>query len=119
MGRVPDPVTNDVVRRPALRLSALRAHRHAQFLRYASVGATVALTYLGLTLALSGPAGWSIQVAIPIAYVTAVALHFTLQRLFVFRSSGEFALATHQQIGRYVIIGTTQYALTAGATAVT
>ena len=61
--------------------------------------------------------GVPIEVAIPIAYVLAVTLHFNLQRHFVFRHVDEFALSTRQQIGRYVVIGAIQYPITALATA--
>lgn len=87
-------------------------------LRWALAGAIVTGVYAGLTLLLAGPLGLHIQGAIPIAYVSAVALHFSLQRWFVFRSSRSFALAVHHQIGRYVAIGACQYALTAAGTAI-
>ena len=66
---------------------------------------------------LSGPVGLDIQVAIPITYTVAVALHFALQRYVVFHDVGAFALAMHHQVGRYVAIGLTQYAVTAATTA--
>ncbi len=88
-----------------------------QLVRYAIAGAIVGLTYVGLTLALSGPADWPIQLAIPVAYALAVALHFTLQRLFVFRDRESFVLATHEQIWRYLGLCLVQYALTAASTA--
>jgi len=89
-----------------------------QLVRYAIAGAIVGLTYVALTLALSGPAGWPIQLAIPVAYALAVALHFALQRLFVFRDREAFVLATHRQVGRYLVLCLVQYALTAASTAV-
>ncbi len=89
----------------------------AGFVRWAISGTTVAISYVGATALLSGPLGVDIQVAIPIAYVSAAVLHFTLQRYFVFHDAGAFALAIHHQIGRYVAIGLTQYGLTAVTTA--
>ena len=89
----------------------------AEALRWA-VSAVVAVVYAGLTLLLAGPVGLDIQVAIPSAYATAVALHFSLQRWFVFRSARSYALAMHHQMGRYVVIGACQYALTAVGTAI-
>jgi putative flippase GtrA len=65
----------------------------------------------------SGPVGLEIQAAIPIAYLLAVSLHFTLQRYFVFHDAGAFALAVHHQVGRYVVIGLAQYGGTAAMTA--
>jgi putative flippase GtrA len=85
--------------------------------RYAVAGAVVALVYVGGTLLLSGPVGLPIQAAIPIAYVVAVALHFVLQRTFVFRHDGDFALSVHEQVVRYVLIAATQYPATAALTA--
>jgi putative flippase GtrA len=85
--------------------------------RYAVAGAIVAMVYVGGTLLLSGPVGLPIQAAIPIAYVVAVALHFLLQRTFVFRHDGEFALSVREQIIRYLLIAATQYPATAGLTA--
>ena len=85
--------------------------------RYGIAGATVAGVYLAIPLVLNGLMGVPIEVAIPIAYVLAVSLHFNLQRHFVFRHVREFALSTRQQIGRYVVIGAIQYPITALATA--
>jgi putative flippase GtrA len=97
---------------------AVSAETRGQLARYAIAGATVAVVYVGLTLLLSGPAGLPIQAAIPIAYVTAITVHFSLQRWFVFRDAGVFALAMHHQVGRYLAIGLAQYGTTALATAV-
>ena len=55
--------------------------------------------------------------AIPIAYVLALTLHFNLQRHFVFRHIDEFALSMRQQVGRYAMIAAVQYPTTALATA--
>jgi putative flippase GtrA len=87
-------------------------------LRYAMTGAVVGLVYIGTPVVLNGGAGVPIEVAIPIAYVLAVSLHFNLQRHFVFRHVAEFALSRRQQVGRYLMIGAVQYPTTAIATAV-
>jgi putative flippase GtrA len=87
-----------------------------QALRFALAGAVVMLTYVGLTLLLSGVAGIPIQVAIAVAYVLAVMLHFALQRTFVFRHELGFALTTGSQVRRYVVIGVVQYTVTAATT---
>lgn len=81
-------------------------------------GATVAAFYLAVPLLLNGLLGIPIEVAILIAYILAVTLHFNLQRHFVFRQVDAFALSVRQQIGRYLIIGAIQYPTTALATAV-
>jgi putative flippase GtrA len=84
--------------------------------RYGAAGASVACIYIGLTLGLSGPLGVPIQIAIPVSYITAIVTHFLLQRHFVFRRGG-FALSVRSQAGRYVVLGLSQYVVTAGATA--
>jgi putative flippase GtrA len=89
-----------------------------QMVRYAMVGGTVALTYIGVTLLLSGPAGLPILAAVAIGYVTAVCLHFTLQRAFVFRHHRDvtgFALPFREQIKRYIVLGSIQYGLNVAA----
>ena len=86
-------------------------------IRYGIVGAITALVYLGVPVVLNGDASVPIQVAIPLAYVTAVALQFNLQRHFVFRHVSVFALTRRAQMGRYVMIGALQYPATAIATA--
>ena len=85
--------------------------------RYGAAGATVAVVYLAVPLVLNGVIGVPIEVAILLAYVLAVTLHFNLQRHFVFRHVDEFALSARQQIGRYLVIGAIQYPTTALATA--
>jgi putative flippase GtrA len=86
-------------------------------IRYGIAGATVAAVYLGVPLFLDGALGAPIQVGIALGYVLAIALHFNLQRHFVFRHVPDFALSGRQQIGRYVAIGAVQYPTTALATA--
>jgi putative flippase GtrA len=86
-------------------------------LRYGLVGATVAAVYLAIPFALNGVLGAPIQVAIPVAYVAAVTLHFNLQRHFVFRHVLAFALSRREQIARYVAVGAVQYPVTALSTA--
>ena len=100
------------------RLRALLDHRlTGPTLRYGIAGATVATVYIGIPLLFNGAFGMAIQVAIPIAYVLAVSLHFTLQRHFVFRHVPQFALTRRQQAGRYVAVGAVQYPATAASTA--
>ena len=87
-------------------------------LRYGAAGALVAAVYLSLPVVLNAAFGVPIQIVIPIAYLIAVTLHFTLQRKFVFRHIGSFALSRRQQAARYVAIGAFQYPATALATAI-
>jgi putative flippase GtrA len=91
---------------------------HHQAARFLIAGGFVSAVYIGLTLLLSGPLDVPIQIAIPISFVTAVALHYACQRFFVFRHVSQFALSARSQIGRYVVIGSVQYAVTAGSTGV-
>lgn len=90
---------------------------HWSTIRYGIAGAIAALVYLSLPVALNGAAGVPIQVAIPLAYVTAVVVQFNLQRRFVFRHVSEFALTRRAQVGRYLMLGAIQYPVTAIATA--
>jgi putative flippase GtrA len=85
--------------------------------RYVIAGGFVGVVYLGVPVALNGGARVPIEVAIAIAYVLAVTLHFNLQRRFVFRHVGLFALSRRAQIGRYIMMGAVQYPTTALATA--
>jgi putative flippase GtrA len=80
-------------------------------------GVAVAVVYVGGTLLLSGPVGLPIQAAIAIGYVVAIACHFLLQRLFVFRHEQGFALSVREQMLRYLVIAATQYPATAALTA--
>jgi putative flippase GtrA len=89
-----------------------------QGLRFAIAGTTVALWYLVTTTVLANVFGVAFQLALAIGFVTAVLLHFTLQRLFVWVHHSEFALGLGSQVGRYLVLAGTQYAITAAATAV-
>lgn len=91
--------------------------RSGQAVRYVIAAATVAGAYVAGTLLLSGPLALPIQAAIPIALVTAVSMHFLLQRYFVYLDAEAFALRMHHQVGRYLVICASQYALTAASTA--
>jgi putative flippase GtrA len=95
----------------------LRSPLAGPLVRYGAAGATVAAVYLAVPLVLNGLIGVPLEVAILLAYVLAVTLHFNLQRRFVFRHVEEFALSVRQQIGRYLVIGAIQYPTTALATA--
>jgi putative flippase GtrA len=85
--------------------------------RYAISGCIVAAFYLGTPVVFNGALGVPIEFVIPPAYVLAACLQFTLQRVFVFRHVGEFALSIREQAARYVVLGSIQYPTTAGATA--
>jgi putative flippase GtrA len=94
-----------------------RLRRVPAALRYVIAGGLNTLIYIGLTLFLSGPLGLPIQVAIPLAFGTALCTHFALQRVVVFGHVETYALPGHQQAGRYLAIAAVQYPLTALSTA--
>src|SRR4051795_3956039 len=84
--------------------------------RYLMVGGLVGLTYVALTLLFAGVVGMPIEIAIAIAYLVAVVIHFLGQRVFVFAHVETFELSTRRQVLRYIVLGGTQYVVTAGAT---
>ena len=85
--------------------------------RYALAGALVAGVYVCAVLLLSGPLHVAIQIAILVAYLLAVCLHFALQRWVVFAHVDEFSLSADRQIGRYIVVTLLQYVATAAGTA--
>jgi putative flippase GtrA len=89
-----------------------------QGVRYAIAGTTVALWYLVSTTVLAEVFGVPFQLALAIGFLTALLLHFTLQRFFVWVHHGEFALGFGSQVRRYLVVAGAQYAITATTTAV-
>ncbi|HSZ68983.1 MAG TPA: GtrA family protein [Solirubrobacteraceae bacterium] len=87
-----------------------------QGVRFALAGSLVALVYLLTTtiLALVIP----FQVALACGFCLALAVHFTLQRFFVWVHREGFALPLRRQAGRYLAIAAAQYGLTAASTSV-
>jgi putative flippase GtrA len=73
--------------------------------------------YLGLT-SLLAVIGVPFQVALAVGFLAAVALHFTLQRVFVWTPREEYALSWRRQLRRYLPLIAIQYVITAGATAI-
>jgi putative flippase GtrA len=88
-----------------------------QGLRFVLVGGVVAAVYLLVTTFLSVVVGVSFQVALAIAFCFAIALHFTLQRMFVWAHDEGFALSLRKQMGRYLPAVGAQYCVTALVTA--
>jgi putative flippase GtrA len=76
----------------------------------------MSIFYLGLT-SLLAVIGMPFQAALIVSFLAAVALHFTLQRVFVWSQRGKYALPMRQQLQRYVPLAVAQYITTAGATA--
>ncbi|MCW3018608.1 MAG: GtrA family protein [Solirubrobacterales bacterium] len=87
-----------------------------QGMRFALSGCVVAIVYVATTTLLHEALAAPFQVALAIGFATSVTLHFTLQRLFVWRHYASFALAPHHQAVRYLGVCATQYAITALST---
>jgi putative flippase GtrA len=87
-----------------------------QLIRFALSGSVVAAVYISVTTVLHDTFGLPFQVALAVGFLVGLALHFTLQRLFVWRHNEEFALAAHSQMVRYLGLCITQYGFTALAT---
>ena len=85
--------------------------------RFVIAGGAMAIFYIGVTSFLA-VLGLPFQVALGIGFLAAVALHFTLQRLFVWPHRAQYALGMRQQLQRYLPLAVLQYVLTAGATAI-
>jgi putative flippase GtrA len=84
-----------------------------QGLRYAICGGLVAVLYATVTTVLHEVLAVPFQIALAAGFGAALALHFTLQRTFVWRHHERFALAMHHQVARYVLVCSSQYGLTA------
>jgi putative flippase GtrA len=87
-----------------------------QGVRFALAGAAVAALYVAVTTLLHDAFAVPFQIALAIGFVVSVALHFTLQRLFVWRHREAFALAAHHQAVRYLFVCGSQYGVTALST---
>lgn len=87
-----------------------------QGVRFVISGCLVAATYITVTTLLHFVFGVAFQVALAIGFATGVALHFTLQRLFVWRHHEQFALPVHHQVARYLVVSASQYGITALST---
>jgi putative flippase GtrA len=84
--------------------------------RYALAGSVVALVYLLTTTFLAVVVGLPFQEALPIGFAVQLAVHFTLQRTFVWVHDEEFALAFPHQARRYLMVAGAQLAVTALST---
>jgi putative flippase GtrA len=89
-----------------------------QGVRFAVAGGVVTLIYAATTLLLADVFGVPFEIALAIGFCTGLAVHFSLQRFFVWVHHEEFALPLHHQAGRYLIAAGVQYGLTAASTAV-
>jgi putative flippase GtrA len=122
VSRVPTPDDAHV----ASRAGEVRALAHTlrgpdsgllgQGVRFALSGGTVALVYLLTTTVLAEVVGVPFQAALAIGFCAGVAVHFTLQRMFVWTHREQFALPLHRQAGRYLVVVASQYGVTAAST---
>ncbi|MGH2854514.1 MAG: GtrA family protein [Solirubrobacteraceae bacterium] len=85
-------------------------------MRYVLAGVVVALVYLLTTTFLAAILGMPFQAALPIGFALAIAVHFTLQRLFVWVHDEEFGLPLQHQARRYLTVACVQYGVTAAST---
>ena len=74
------------------------------------------MVYLSTTTELAEVIGTPFQIALAIGFWVALVLHFTLQRLFVWKHEDEFAPRLHHQAGRYLMVAGAQYGLTIAST---
>jgi putative flippase GtrA len=95
----------------------LLAELSGQGLRYVITGGFVALVYVAITTILAEVVGVPFEVSLAIGFLVALVTHFSMQRLFVWRHPGAFALPLHHQLARYLVVSGLQYGLTAGLTA--
>lgn len=90
---------------------------YGQGVRFALSGGFVALAYATITTVLHEVFAVPFELALAIGYVLSAVIHYTLQRLFVWRHAEQFALRAHRQLVRYLCVSGSQYGLTALATA--
>ncbi len=100
-------------------LAALRAdHLSAQAVRFVLTGGIVSIVYIALTTFLAEVLHLQFQIALAIGWLTAVSVHFTLQRRFVWAPQETFALPFGHQVLRYLLMAGSQFAITLASTAV-
>ncbi len=98
-------------------VSRSRSELGRQGFRFALAGGCVALVYVGTTTLLHEVTGLDFEAALAIGFAVALATHFTLQRLFVWKHQSAFALPLHHQLVRYLAMAGLQYGITAAVTA--
>jgi putative flippase GtrA len=98
-------------------LAAVRAERlSAQAVRFICSGVVVSAVYITLTTFLAEVMHMQFQIALAIGWCTAISVHFTLQRTFVWGQQAEFALPFGHQMMRYLLMAGSQFALTLAIT---
>jgi putative flippase GtrA len=88
----------------------------AQGVRFVFSGAVVSVVYITVTTVLSQVSRLHFQIALAIGWCAAIAVHFTLQRTFVWKRQAGFALPFGRQVRRYMLVAVSQLAVTAATT---
>jgi putative flippase GtrA len=88
----------------------------AQGVRFAFSGVVVSIVYISVTTVLSEVSHLRFQVALAIGWTAAVAVHFTLQRTFVWKRQQQFALPFARQVRRYLLVAVSQLGVTTATT---
>ncbi len=97
-----------------LRMDALLG----QGVRFALSGIVVSAVYIALTTVLSQVSHLRFQVALVIGWSAAIMVHFTLQRVFVWRHQRQYALAFRHQVARYMAVAVAQLGVSTATTTV-
>jgi putative flippase GtrA len=87
-----------------------------QGVRFLLSGGVVAIVYPATTTVLADVVGLPFQAALAIGFTVGLALHFTLQRVFVWGHGDGFALPLNMQLRRYLLVAALQYGITAAST---
>jgi putative flippase GtrA len=113
-----DPASTKAVSSLVLHLLSPDSGTVGQGVRFVLVGGTVFVTYLTVTTVLADVFHVAFELALVVGFVTALCMHFTLQRWFVWVHDAEFALGFGRQVGRYLLLASAQYLITATTTSV-
>jgi len=89
-----------------------------QGFRFVLVGGLVAGVYVTTTTLLAEVVGVPFEASLAIGFALAIVTHFSLQRLYVWRHTTDFALSIHHQLARYAAMAGLQYGLTAMITGI-
>jgi putative flippase GtrA len=87
-----------------------------QGMRYAVAGAFVAVVYLATTTVLAVVIGLPFHEALVIGFTLQLAVHYTLQRTFVWVHDEDFALSFKHQARRYLVVAAAQLGVTTVST---
>jgi putative flippase GtrA len=85
--------------------------------RFVITGVVVSIIYISVTTLLAEVVGLRFEIALVIGWCSAITVHFTMQRLFVWASHKGFALPFAHQIARYLLLACSQLGITTATTA--